>query len=113
MYEIVRDREPRQMPDVDYDQKDPPMKEGTIYSGMDAFKIALTSHVVKYEFNYDIEKSEPGRHSVNCTYKSQGCLWRIHASTRKDDLTVEVLCDIQCLWLTITAFLGYVNLFGL
>jgi hypothetical protein len=92
MDDIVKDLEPRQMPDVDYDKKDPPMSEGTLYSNMDAFKIALASHAVKYEFNYDIETSEPGRYRVSCTNKSKGCKWRIHASTLKDDLTVKVIC---------------------
>jgi hypothetical protein len=90
--DMVKDSELRQMPDVDYDKKDPPMIEGTLYSNMDAFKIALASHAVKYEFNYDIETSEPGRYRVNCTFKSKGCRWRIHASTLKDDLTVKVIC---------------------
>jgi hypothetical protein len=35
------------MIDVDYDKKDPPMIEGTLYSNMNAFKIALASHAVK------------------------------------------------------------------
>ena len=49
------------MPDVDYDKKDPPMLVGTVYSDMDDFKIALVTHAVKHEFNYDIEKSDIGR----------------------------------------------------
>jgi hypothetical protein len=92
MDDIVKDLEPRQMPDVDYDKKDPPMSKGTLYSSMDAFKIALASHTVKYEFNYDIEMSELGRYRVSCTNKSKGCKWRIHASTLKDDLTFKVIC---------------------
>ena len=55
------------MPDVDYDKKDPPMLVGIMYSDMDAFKIALATHVVKHEFNYDIEKSDTGRYRVNCS----------------------------------------------
>jgi len=64
---MVKDREPEHMPDVDYDKKDPPMSVGTVYSDMDAFKIALATHVVKHEFNYDIEKSDTGRYRVNCS----------------------------------------------
>lgn len=55
--DIIKDREPEQMPDVDYDKKDPPMTVGTVYSNMDTFNIALASHTIKHEFNYDIEKS--------------------------------------------------------
>jgi hypothetical protein len=52
---------------VDYNKKDPPMSIGTVYSDMDAFKIALPTHVVKHEFNYDIEKSDTGRYRVSCS----------------------------------------------
>jgi hypothetical protein len=38
--DIVKDREPEQMHDVDYDKKDPSMSVETVYSDMDAFKIA-------------------------------------------------------------------------
>ena len=62
---MVKDREPEHMPDIDYDKKDPPMLVGTMYSDMDAFKIALTTHDVKHEFNYDIKKSDTGRYRVN------------------------------------------------
>jgi hypothetical protein len=92
MDDIVKDSQPKQMLDVDYDKKDPPMTEGTLYPNMASFKIALASHAVKYEFNYDIETSESGRYRVNCTYKSnKGSPWRIYASTLKDDLTVSVI----------------------
>ena len=63
--DMVKDREPKHMSDVDYDKKDPPMSVGTMYSDMDAFKIALATHAVKHEFNYDIEKSDTGRYRVN------------------------------------------------
>jgi hypothetical protein len=66
--DIVKDREPEQMSDVDYDMKDSPMTVRTMYSNMDAFKIALNSHAVKNEFNYDIENSDPGRYRANCAF---------------------------------------------
>jgi hypothetical protein len=34
---MVKDREPEQMHDVDYDKKDPPMSVETMYLDMDAF----------------------------------------------------------------------------
>jgi hypothetical protein len=61
---MVKDRELEQMPDIDYN-KDPPISVRTVYSYMYAFKIALATHVVKHEFNYDIEKSDTGRYWVN------------------------------------------------
>ena len=62
---MVKDREPKHITDVDCDKKDHPMLVGTVYSDMDAFKIALATHAVKHEFNYDIEKSDTGRYRVN------------------------------------------------
>jgi hypothetical protein len=78
------------MPDQFYDKKDPPMTVGTVYSSMAAYKIALCSHVVKRENQYDIVKSDPGRYTVQCVFKKDGCPWRIHASTLSDG-TVQVL----------------------
>lgn len=69
----IKDKEPENMPDAFYDKNDPPMTVGTVYSDMDAFKIALASHAVKHEFNYDIEKSDTGRYRVKCTQRSDGC----------------------------------------
>ena len=89
---MVKDREHEHMPDVDYDKKDPPMSVGTVYLDMDAFKIALATHAVKYELNYDIEKSDIGRYRVNCSQQSEGCRWRLHASTLRDGHTIKVMC---------------------
>jgi Tfp pilus assembly ATPase PilU len=76
------------MLDAFYDKKDPPMSVGTVYSYMDSFKIALASHAVKHEYNYDIEKNDTGRYRVNCAQKNDGCLRRLHASTGKDGHTI-------------------------
>ncbi|XP_015698107.1 uncharacterized protein LOC102713218 isoform X2 [Oryza brachyantha] len=86
----IKDRELENMPDAFYDKKDPSMSVGTIYSDMDAFKIALASHAVKHEYNYDIEKSDTGRYRVNCAQNSDGCKWRLHASTGKDGSIIQV-----------------------
>ena len=80
------------MPDVDYDKKDSPMSVGTMYSDMDAFKIALATHAVKHEFNYDIEKSDTGRYRVNYSQQSVGYRWRLYASTLRDGHTIKVMC---------------------
>jgi hypothetical protein len=90
--DIVKDSEPDHMPDADYDKKDPPMTVGTMYRDMHAFKMALASHAVKHEFHYDIEKSDTGRYSVYCCGSTDGCKWRLHASTMKDDDSIKVIC---------------------
>jgi len=90
--EEVADREPEQFPDVEYDKDDPPMTVGTIYPDMASFKIALASHAVKHEFNYEIDKSDTGRYTVHCSLRNEGCPWRLHASTSADGHGIQVMC---------------------
>ena len=92
--EEVADREPEQFqfPDVEYDKDDPPMTVGTIYPDMTSFKIALASHAVKHEFNYEIDKSDTGRYTVHCSLRNEGCPWRLHASTSADGHGIQVMC---------------------
>ena len=90
--DIVKDNEADHMPDAEYDKKDPPMTVGSVYRDMYAFKLALASHAVKHEFHYDIEKSDTGRYRVYCCGSTEGCRWRIHASTMKDDESIKVIC---------------------
>ena len=66
------------------------MAVGTLYSDMNAFKLALASHACLKEFHYNIEKSDPSRHRVYCSGHELGCKWRIHASTLTDGVTVKV-----------------------
>ena len=88
--EIVKDREPAPKPEADYDKLDPPMAVGTLYSDMAIFKLALASHAMKYEFQYEIEKSDKSRYRVYCSGKTVGYGWRLHAATLKDG-TVKVI----------------------
>ena len=89
-YGIVTDREPPQKPDADYDKNDPPMAVGTMYSDMNAFKLALATHATKYEFQYKIEKNDKTRYRVYCSGHDVGCRWRIHTTTLSDEVTVQV-----------------------
>ena len=89
--EVIKDQEPPQKPDTNYDKSDPPMAVGTLYFNMDAFKLALASHATKYEFHYNIEKSDKSRHTVHCSGKDVGCMWRLHASTMGDGVTIKVI----------------------
>jgi hypothetical protein len=43
------------------------MTVGTIYPDIASFKLALASHAVKHEFNYEIDKSDTGRYTVHCS----------------------------------------------
>jgi len=89
--DIVEDKVPSHITEVDHDKDDPPMSVGSIYPSMSVFRLALASHAIKHEFEYDIEKSDPGRYKVNCIGKAEGCKWRIHASTMGDNVTVKVI----------------------
>ena len=63
--EIVKDRVPSHILDVAYNKDDPPMEEGSIYPNMHGFKLALATHAIKNEFEYNIEKSEPRRYGYH------------------------------------------------
>ncbi|WVZ73224.1 hypothetical protein U9M48_021561 [Paspalum notatum var. saurae] len=66
------------------------MTVGSKYPNMIVFRLALASHAVRNEFQYDIEKSDTGRYRAYCSKRIDGCKWRIHALTMRDSLTVKV-----------------------
>ncbi|CAO2172944.1 unnamed protein product [Urochloa humidicola] len=83
--------EPDQIPIAQYDPDDPPMIVGSTYPNMKEFKLALSSHGIKNEFEYNIEKSTKFRFRGYCSRKSKdNCPWRIYASTMEDTHTVKV-----------------------
>ncbi|CAN6289506.1 unnamed protein product [Urochloa humidicola] len=86
---MVQDNVPPSNPEVVYGKDDPPMIVGSTYPNMAAFKLALASHAIRHEFEYNIEKSDPGRYMVYCAGRIDGCRWRIHASTMDDQVTVK------------------------
>jgi hypothetical protein len=90
---------------MDYDKDNPPMKVGITYPNTEEFRLALSQHAIKNEFEYNIEKSEPSRYTVYCSRKREDkCPWRIHASTIGDGVTIKVmrrftyLCFIEFLF---------------
>jgi hypothetical protein len=79
-------------PNVEYDKADPPMTEGSKYPNMDEFKLALSQHAIKHEFEYNTDKITPFRFRGYCKRKDEdNCPWRIHASTTDDMCTVVVI----------------------
>jgi hypothetical protein len=55
------------------------------------FRLALSQNVIKHEFEFNIEKSDPGRVRVYCSRKKdEGRRWRLHARTMKDKITIKV-----------------------
>jgi hypothetical protein len=79
-------------PTMEYNKEDPPMTEGSTYPNMDEFKLALSQHAIKHEFEYNTEKSAPDRFRGYCKRRDEdNCPWRIHASTTDDLCTVVVI----------------------
>ena len=101
----VKDKMPPHNPEVVYDKADPPMAVGSIFSDMNSFRLALATHAIRHEFEYNIEKSEPGRYRANCSGKAEGCRWRIHASTMGDHTTVKVNFDLVVLFYFVLSIL--------
>ena len=103
--EIVKDREHAQKPELNYDKNGPPMAVETLYSDMSAFKLVLASHATKYEFHYNIKKSDKTRYTVYCSGKNVGCRLRLHASTVQDGCTVKVIFILSSLCIVLYFFL--------
>ncbi|KAM0871113.1 hypothetical protein ACQ4PT_039610 [Festuca glaucescens] len=57
---------------------------------MDVFRLALSQHAVKRDFEYNTEKSTQRRLRAYCKRRDEDeCPWRIHASTTADRRTVK------------------------
>jgi hypothetical protein len=83
---------PDNVVNMDYDKDNPPMEVGRTYPNMEEFRLTLSQHAIKNEFEYNMQKSEPGRYTAYCSRKREdNCPWRIHASTMGDGVTVKVI----------------------
>jgi len=92
MTEDEMQKDPNHGPHVEYDKEDPPMTVGSMYPNMAEFKLALSQHAIKNEFEYNTERSGPKRLRAYCSRKeADNCPWRIHASTTADQITVMVI----------------------
>ncbi|RLN36489.1 uncharacterized protein C2845_PM03G21410 [Panicum miliaceum] len=79
------------IPNIEYDKEDPPMSVGTSYRSMKEFKLALSQHAIKHEFEYNTEKSAPHRFRTYCSRRDEDkCPWRLHAAKADDSGTVVV-----------------------
>ena len=54
-----------------YDKEDPPMKDGTIYASMNAFRDVVQQHAIKGQFELATEKS--CKDLFRGHYKAEGC----------------------------------------
>jgi hypothetical protein len=77
---------------LEYDKEDPPMTVGSTCPNMTEFKLALQTHGIKHEFDFNTKKSAPYRFTAYCSKKDEdGCKWRLHASVKDDLYTVVVI----------------------
>jgi hypothetical protein len=78
-------------PVLAYDKNNPPMCVGSIYPNMHEFRLALSQNAIKHEFEFNIKKSDSRTVRVYCSgEKDEGCWWRLHARTMKDNITMKV-----------------------
>lgn len=76
-----------------------PMAVGSTYPSMAEFKVAISQHAIKHEFEFDIEKSAPYRFRAYCSRRDKdNCPWRLHASTTDDLTTVVVIAPLSILF---------------
>jgi hypothetical protein len=69
------------IPNMVYDKEDPLMVVGSTYPRMIEFKIALSHHAIKHEFEYHTEKSAPYRFRAYCSRcKEDKCPWKLYDS---------------------------------
>jgi len=79
-------------PNVEYDTEDPPMGVGSTYDSMPEFRLAISQHAIKHEFEFNIAKSAPNRFRAYCSRRDlDNCPWWIFASTTQDECTVQVI----------------------
>jgi hypothetical protein len=90
--EPMTDKVPTHIPEVVIDKYNPSMVVGSIYPNIATFKLSLATHAIINEYEYNNEKSESGRVRAYCSARTDGCKWRIHASTMGDNVTVKVMC---------------------
>uniref|UniRef100_A0A8R7RDA3 Transposase MuDR plant domain-containing protein n=1 Tax=Triticum urartu TaxID=4572 RepID=A0A8R7RDA3_TRIUA len=75
-------------PHVEHDKLDPPITKVFTYPRMKEFKLALSQHAIKHEFEYDTEYSTPHRFRGYCSRRdADNCPWRIHASMTEHKCT--------------------------
>jgi len=81
-------------PNVEHDPEDPPMVVGSTYANMYTFKLVISQHAIKNQFEFNTAKSAPNRFRAYCSRRDKdNCPWWIFASTTKDNYTVMVrLC---------------------
>ena len=83
---------------MQYDKDNPPLVVDTTYPNLVEFKFALSQHAIKYEFEYNIEKSAPYRFTSYCSMEEKDkYLCRLHVLAMEDMSVVMVIVVPNCL----------------
>jgi hypothetical protein len=85
------------------------MVVGSTYASMPEFRVALSQHAIKHEFEFNIAKSAPKRFRAYCSRRDlDNCPWWIFASTTQDESTVQVIVQSFMLFF-LTFMLSFSN----
>jgi len=77
-------------PNVQHD----PMVVGSTYANMETFKLAISQHAIKNQFEFNIAKSGPQRFKAYCSRRDKDkCQWWLYASTTKGSTTITVTSE--------------------
>uniref|UniRef100_A0ACD5YXE6 Uncharacterized protein n=1 Tax=Avena sativa TaxID=4498 RepID=A0ACD5YXE6_AVESA len=91
---VTEDARPDAIPEISYDQENPPMHVGAKYPNIEEFRLAIATYAIKKEFEFKVEKSEPTRFRAYCR-GSKDCTWRIHVGRLDDQETMEVKVHME------------------
>jgi hypothetical protein len=80
---------PEDIPVVHYDKDNPSFTKGSLFPSIAEFKVALSTHAVKGEFNYKTIKSDTKRVRIKCA-SGKKCKWRVNGYVLADGYTVQV-----------------------
>ncbi|KAK3139915.1 hypothetical protein QOZ80_5AG0392570 [Eleusine coracana subsp. coracana] len=71
-----------------HDKKNPVMKVDTKFCNIHDFRLAICQYAIKKEFEFNLDKSEPGRFRAHCV--AEGCKWYIYTKAMMDKTTFQV-----------------------
>jgi len=58
-------------PNIEHDPEDPPMVVGSTYANMETFKLAISRHAIKNQFEFNTAKSAPNRFRSYCSRRDK------------------------------------------
>jgi hypothetical protein len=77
-----------------YDQDDPEIKVGVVFSDTKECKSAVLHHAVLHDHAFHTIKMDRSKFTARCMKADEGCPWRFHASTGKGYIGCMINCDM-------------------